>query len=222
MKAEAVVKKEPDAKPIYQVDVSKLPLPSAVKDIGEVTDCSLPWLAASSKEVEDCCTQMNVAKPLAAFGDQYKRGQDYTTAGRSSCPLPSNCKREADAFFKTHSPEDVMDISDIPQGPGFMSTSFKWGFAPDMKWVGLAPTAAALIRSVCVGEARQRHTHTTYAHQPHRTHHSLPLSSSLSGLLSLLPFIHEHCRAAFPVIVTVVMCSLTLSCSVSRVLSFTH
>jgi hypothetical protein len=70
--------------------------------------------------------------------------------------MPVSCKSETDTFFSRHSPKGMLDISDIPQGPGFMNTSFIWGFAPDMKWVGLAPTAAALTRIVAMGEALRR------------------------------------------------------------------
>lgn len=155
-KATAVMKKDPDARLIYQLDVSKLLTVTEFTKVDEVQDWSQPWLIKGSKEAEEYCTQLTVAKQLTGFGGQYKRGQDYATSGRSSSPMPVTCKSETDAFFSLRLPKGMLDISDIPQGPGFMNTSFMWGFAPDMKWVGLAPTAAALTRVVAMGEARLR------------------------------------------------------------------
>ena len=93
-----------------------------------------------------------VAKPLTAFGGQYKKTKDAQTTGRAQFPFQVGCGLEqTQDMMNALRPANEVCISAIAGGDKFAKSNWMFGCVPGMKWAGLPPNAAAQTRVMVIG-----------------------------------------------------------------------
>ena len=91
-----------------------------------------------------------ISSIMTAYASNHKKQQDFKESQRTQTPLVKGKKANAD-LFKVLTPQDCVDVTEMPGGSSFMKATWLWGFGVDMEKTVLLPQCAAMIRFVFAG-----------------------------------------------------------------------
>ena len=93
-----------------------------------------------------------VQTEMAHFGGTYKKATDLETTGRTQKPMTKKDTRD-----KTHEmllpfvPKNTQPINDVSGGKNFEKSLWLYGFTEDMRFCGLTPQCASMVRVLYAG-----------------------------------------------------------------------
>ena len=135
---------------ILSADWSSVPeVPETVS--AAAVNWAQPWVAKQSDDVKLCLGDVQLQKALGDFAMQCRKIKDQS--GRHQHALsPGTVKEKADELLKPWLHPNPLDLTGVVDGgEKFMSSSWIYGFATDMTFVGLPPNGAAQVRVHATG-----------------------------------------------------------------------
>ena len=117
-------------------------------------DCDKPWLIRGGGPVLEWREEPRVVMTMTEFGSGYKKMQSCKDSGKAQAPLmPRAGKEETDEVFNAIFPAlQMLDVTAIAGGAGFMNNTWKFGYATDYCKATTAPNAAAMLKVFMQGE----------------------------------------------------------------------
>lgn len=154
-------KRQEDDKQIYVAArtaavLAKVPkmrvVSSELEALKNVETWEAPWVREGENVLALWANDKKVCKTLSAFGSQYSKLNDCRSTGRTQYPLQvGKGKEETEATLSQYLHPSICDLSAVAGGPAFMKAMWMFGFAPDMKACGMAPSCSATYRILNAG-----------------------------------------------------------------------
>ena len=162
-KAAEIKRRKTESAPIpklYQVDTQGLTevrsltqedLPKLSADIR-----TEPWKVSKHEELLEALGESKLQKALASWGAQYKRTLAQVKVPCATYAMSADNGKEAISGLLSSllGKNDIVDVSSVGGGAGFMSATWMYGCQSDMKILGHLPNFASMLKVQVSGDVR--------------------------------------------------------------------